>query len=234
VQLKNVLGLDQRASYSQYGEDAILFAHFWAAEWSADSKRRPQLRRKGFYVDIGAYAPTQNSNTYLFYKSGWRGINVDPTPGVMDTFRKVRPRDTNLQLAVSEERGPLEFFSWGSPSVFNTLSAEVAAARSKELGAPERITVPGVTLADVLEEHLPSGQQIDFLSVDVEGMDLAVLRSNDWSRFRPGLLLAESYAHTLDQLTNDPLHKFMIQQEYQLHAWAPPTLIYRSQDVAVG
>ena len=231
VRVKKLLGLDRRTSYSQYGEDAILFSYFWEKEWTPQLVSPPRLRRTGFYVDVGAYAPVQNSNTNLFYESGWSGINVDPTPGVIDTFTRTRPRDLNLQLAVAEEHGELEFFSWGSPCVYNTLSAEVAAERSATLGPPTRIHVPCVTLADLLEQHLPPGTAIDFLSVDVEGMDLAVLRGNDWDRFRPEVVLAESYVYDLQTLLADPLHAFVTAQGYELFAWAPPSLMYRSRAV---
>jgi len=232
ARLKNFLQLDKRESYSQFGEDAVLFAYFWDKEWTPETVGKPKLKRNGFYVDIGAYAPTQLSNTHLFYRSGWRGINVDPTPGVMDSFSKVRARDINLQLAIGEQNGDLEFFSWGSPSVFNTLSAEVAAERSQELGLPEKIQVPCVTLSELLAEHLPDGQEIDFLTVDVEGMDLAVLKSNDWERFRPEMLLVESYVYELESIADDPIHRFAVEHDYQLHAWVPPTLVYRSRTIS--
>lgn len=229
ARVKNVLQLDRRESFSQYGEDAVLFAYFCEKEWTPQTVGRARVRRKGFYVDIGAYAPTQLSNTHLFYRSGWRGINVDPTPGVMDGFEKVRSRDINLQLAIGGEVGELEFFSWGSPCVFNTLSADVAAERTPELGPPTKILVPCLTLSQLLSTYLPAGQGIDFLSVDVEGMDLSVLQSNDWDMFRPEILLVESYVYDLESIADDPIHRFALDHDYQLHAWVPPTLIYKSR-----
>ena len=78
-------------SYSQEGEDVILQYIFRDQE-------------TGFYVDIGAHHPKRFSNTFGLYKMGWLGINVDPLPGCMDAFRKQRPRDINLEVAVSDRK----------------------------------------------------------------------------------------------------------------------------------
>jgi FkbM family methyltransferase len=234
ARLKSVLQLDRRESYSQYGEDAVLFAYFWGKESSPHKVGRPKLRHQGFYVDIGAYAPTYISNTYLFYRAGWHGINIDATPGVMDAFHKVRPRDINLELAIGTEKGKLEFFSWGAPCVFNTLSAEIAAQRSDKLGPPQTVRVTSLPLADVLARHMPPTRKIDFLSVDVEGMDLSVLQSNDWQKFRPELVLVESYVYELKALGTDPIHQFALNHNYRLYAWTPPTLIYRDVDASAS
>jgi hypothetical protein len=69
-------------SFSQEGEDMVLRKEF-------------QDKLNGFYIDIGAYHPQKYSNTCYFYCKGWRGINVDPTPGSMDVFKKERPNDIN-------------------------------------------------------------------------------------------------------------------------------------------
>ena len=78
---------ERQASYSQEGEDRIL-------------QRLFENQTPGFYVDIGAHHPRRFSNTYIFYKQGWRGINVDATPGSMFLFRVFRKRDINLEIAV--------------------------------------------------------------------------------------------------------------------------------------
>src|SRR5579872_3262677 len=84
-------------SYSQFGEDMILKSIF-------------RDKTKGFYVDVGAYHPHFISNTHYFYKRGWQGINIDPSPNCMELFRKWRKRDTNLELAVSDIREEKTFF----------------------------------------------------------------------------------------------------------------------------
>src|SRR5687767_14463398 len=80
-------------SFSSAGEDMIL-RHIISSD-----------KRDGFYVDVEAYHPTHQSNTYFFYLYGWRGINIEARPGSRKLFDKVRPRDINLEMGVSAERG---------------------------------------------------------------------------------------------------------------------------------
>ncbi len=72
------------------------------------------LPDNGFYVDIGAYSPTECSNTHAFYNHGWNGINIDATPGVMGSFDLLRKRDINLNIAIGSESKELTFYSWGA------------------------------------------------------------------------------------------------------------------------
>lgn len=168
------------SAYAQQGEDQILRTLL---------QYRPD---PGFYVDVGAHHPWHFSNTYAFYRRGWRGINVDATPGSMRAFEKARPRDVNVECAVASERRLLVFREFDNPEM-NGLCDESTDLRGaprtgREVRRTEMVTR---TLADVLDAHLPPGQHVDFLSVDVEGFDLDVLRSNDWDRYRPSVVVAE-------------------------------------------
>ena len=74
--------------YSQNGEDLIL-------------NRFLENKEKGFFIDVGAHHPIRFSNTYLFYKKGWSGINIDAMPGSMTKFNKIRPKDINIAHRLS-------------------------------------------------------------------------------------------------------------------------------------
>lgn len=210
-------GSSKRTSYSQFGEDAIVQSLF------AD---RLRSGKPGFYVDIGAFAPKTFSNTYALYKRGWRGINIDPTPGSMRAFEVMRRRDINLELAISEQEGTLTFFQMGLRSVLNTLSPEVAARYEKETGLQARpIKVSCVRLEQALERYVPPGTAIDLLSVDVEGLDLAVLKSNDWRRYRPEVLIVEDHAFR-PMATATETYDYLTGLGYELRAWVAPTQIW--------
>jgi len=210
-------------TYSQCGEDRVLLTLL--------QRRAAGIGNDGFYVDVGAFSPKQFSNTYLFYKRGWRGINVDATPGSMRVFRQARPRDINVESAVSDEPGELTFFTWGTPTVINTLSPEHAAAEAQRIGKPPaQIRVQARTLRSILEENLPSGQAIDFMSVDVEAHDLNVLRSNDWTRYRPEFVLIELLKRDMHQVLHSEIQSFMLGQRYTLASWVYPNLIYERVD----
>jgi FkbM family methyltransferase len=224
--LKAVTGRDSIRSYSQFGEDAFLAAYFRAKTWVAG--KNSFLPRQGFYVDIGAYSPTECSNTYLFYRHGWRGINVEAQPGVIEGFRLIRSRDINLNVAAAQSKGELTFYSWGSPSVFNTADPELAKERARSLGKqPIEITVRSIPLREILDEYLPSDTKINFLSVDVEGLDLEVLKSNNWDKYRPELIVAEAYKSTLEKLKDSELYVYLRSQDYKCIAWIAPSVIFR-------
>jgi len=224
--LKDVLGRNTFKSYSQFGEDAYLNSYFRGKTWQEGKVML--LQRQGVYVDIGAYSPTECSNTHAFYRRGWRGINIDATPGVMDSFKYVRRRDINLNIAIGSGNNELVFYSWGSPSVYNTANAELARERANVLGKdPVEISVSCMTLDLILDRYLEKGTKIDFMSVDVEGLDLDVLKSNNWDKYRPEVIIAEVYNENPEQLFSSELVSYMRDQDYMIIAWLNPSVIFR-------
>ncbi len=196
-------GYRQR-SYSQHGEDLLLRALLGP-------------RTHGFYVDVGAHHPKFLSNSYYFYRRGWRGINIDPIPDVMGKFRRARKKDINLELALSEKRGTSTLYQF-SDSCRNTLCHETAEELKQDPNFvflnEQQISTD--TLAQVLDEHLPPDTQIDFLSIDAENWDLPILKGNDWSRFRPAVIIVEvNHFSLLDPEKND-VYQFLLQQGYHL------------------
>lgn len=88
---------------------------------------------KGFYVDVGAHHPFNLSNTALLHSEGWHGINIDATPGSMQEFRKHRPEDINLEIAIAPEHGDREFIQFrDNPGLNGFLSPESVVHRSGE------------------------------------------------------------------------------------------------------
>ena len=215
-------------SFSEHGEDRVL---------SALLQRRSQQHgeaavERGFYVDVGAFSPKQYSNTYSFYRAGWRGISIDATPGSMAVFDRARPRDINIECVVSDCADELTFYTFGNPTVVNTLSPVHAAQFERTLGvAPKTVAVRPRSLASLLDEHLPVDQEIDFMSVDAETHDLQVLQSNDWARYRPKLVIVEVLSSDHDDMRSSDVCAFMIAQGYAIVAWVYPNVIFeRMQD----
>jgi FkbM family methyltransferase len=210
--------LDKHAikSYSQEGEDMVL-------------RRLFEDRQTGFYVDVGAHHPKRFSNTYFFYKRGWSGINIDAMPGSMERFRKTRSRDINVETAVGSGDRELIYHIF-EDQAFNSLSSELASARDRSrVGCTvvARMTMQTVSLAQVLAEHLPGARRIDFMSVDVEGMDLEVLQSNDWSKYRPDVVLVEMLGSRLERLHEEPVAELLAAVGYELYAKCANTAFFR-------
>jgi FkbM family methyltransferase len=208
-------------TFSQFGEDALVMGYF-----RTKNTNRPggvfEVPAAGFYVDIGAHHPIFISNTWALYERGWRGINVEPTPGLFEALQAERPRDVNLQMAISGQDGEATFYSYGM-NVNNTLDA----GRVDEARLQDRLTVQTLRLSTLLDRYLPPDTKVDFLSVDVEGLDLEVLQSNDWRRYRPEIVVAEQHGGGIEEQIQTPLYRFMFQTGYRMIGWAPPSLVFR-------
>ena len=162
-------------SYAQNGEDVVLSRVF------AD-------REAGFYVDIGACHPVEDSVTCHFYNGGWSGVNVEPDRDLYGELAQARPRDTNLCVAIGRVRGRTKFHPTGTRG-HGTLDATLASVR--RAGRPAE-RVPTMLLSDVIDCHGPDGDVIDFLKVDVEGWETEVIASCDWTKHRPRVLVIEA------------------------------------------
>jgi FkbM family methyltransferase len=209
-----VMDIHAIKSYSQEGEDMILRRIF-------DGKQQ------GFYVDVGAHHPRRFSNTHSFYKAGWRGINIEPNPVAMQEFLSARTRDINLQYGVADSARASTYYLFDD-SALNTFDREIVDSRIA--GTPYKLTgtleVPVERLDTLLLKHLPRNQRIDFLSIDVEGLDLQVLYSNDWQLYRPRCVLVESRDTTIEDVIRGEIFRFMNSQGYELFAKTFNTLIF--------
>ncbi len=205
-------------SYSQEGEDMVLRGFF-----------EGQRNYKGFYVDVGAHHPFRFSNTMYFYRKGWHGINIEPTPTVMRLFRMFRRRDINLNLGISESRQQLTFYCFNEPAL-NGFSKEVSEERDQTNGYRiiDTLQVDTWPLAEVLDRYLPPGQQIDFLSVDAEGLDLAILRSNNWQQYKPRYILVED-AFDPEHPDDSETYRFLTGWGYTWVAKTGRTLFFKRQ-----
>jgi FkbM family methyltransferase len=177
-------------AFAQEGEDGII-------------RRLTEGQAHGFYVDIGAHHPTRFSNTMALYLRGWSGVNVDAMPGSMAPFRKLRPRDVNIECGVSATVGEMIFHVFDDAALNTFDERLVQPWVDKGYHLIRQVSVKTRPLADILDEHHPADRPIDLLSVDVEGLDAEVLASNDWSRHRPRMVCFERFHGGADHPTGD-------------------------------
>ena len=200
-------------SYSQEGEDMIL-------------KRLFGGQKFGFYVDVGAHHPKRFSNTYYFYKKGWSGINIDAMPGSMIAFDKFRPRDINIEKPISDKKQILTYYAINEPAL-NTFSKELAVEYEKEnYFIKFTRDIETTTLEDILDRNLPRNQDIDFLSVDVEGLDLMVLRSNNFEKYKPKIVLIEILGNSFSEIENNKIADYLRQYGYSIFAKTVNTVFF--------
>lgn len=205
-------------SWSQEGEDLILSRYF------------ENVKTNGFYVDVGAHHPLRFSNTYKFYKQGWHGINIDAMPGSMNLFDRLRSRDINLEKAVSDSKQMMTYYAFNEPAL-NGFSKELTEHRDGQANNKVifKKNIETSTLEEILDQYMPKDQHIDFLSVDVEGLDFAVLKSNNWVKYSPDLILIEIFGSTLDELLNNEVTIFLRQFGYTIYAKSVNTVIFKKR-----
>ncbi len=202
-------------SFSQEGEDRILHGIFAG-------------KATGFYVDVGAHHPYRFSNTWMFYQRGWSGINIDPAPGVMRDFHLWRPRDVNLEVGVAANPGEMTFHLF-EESAYSTFSPEMARERSAagQGGSMTEHRVKVQTLREILATHLPPATPIDFLSIDVEGLEMEVLEGMDWQHHAPRVILCEVLGNPdLESLGQNPVVNELRSHGYKAVASTRRTLIF--------
>ena len=207
---RKILGYDVATYYFAHaGEDAILQSLF---------SKKLARREKGFYVDVGAYHPVVSSNTYFFYINGWSGINIDPCPGSITDFKKVRPRDINLEIGISDKEETLPFYYIGERSSMNSFSKDFLQELGMYNHVVKEIPVNVMPLRKVLEKYSDGFTGVDILSIDVEGFDLQVIQSNDWEKYRPKVVVIELTSHDIDDLKENPTAKYLRNLGYEIVA----------------
>ena len=196
-----------RASFSQFGEDLYLVEQFPG-------------KSHGVYVEVGAFHPMQYSNSYLFYRGGWRGLAIEPQPHLADLYARCRPRDEVVRCAITDTEGETDLLLFDGQSGIDD-GHYMHDGQQSQL---PRIRVQTRRLTSVFAASpLLVRNPIDFLSVDCEGHDEVVLASNDWNRWRPLIVLCEAYTQGVE---ND-LEGAMVARGYRRIGKCGPTLVYR-------
>lgn len=202
-----------RISYAQEAEDLIV-------------ERLLGGEKDGFYVEVGCHHPFRFSNTFIFYRKGWKGVCIDPLPGTKLLFNRHRPRDICVETGVDVTSGLLTYYMFNEPAL-NTFDELLARQRDNHNGYRiiKKIDVPVDSLANILMtiDEMPI---IDILSVDVEGLDLQVLQSNDWVRFAPRIIIAECLSADLIFIQEDPVVRYLAELNYDVYAKTGNSIIF--------
>lgn len=199
----------QRPSYSQTGEDVIIDFIF------------SQLHiTKPSYIDIGAHHPFYLSNTALFYSKGCSGINIEPDPELFKQFTKYRKKDININCGIGADSGELMLNIMNVPAV-NTFSAKEAQRLEKEHGftITKQIKVPVLPVDAVINKYA-NGIFPDFLSLDVEGLDMEIIRSINFKQSAPTVICTEtiSYSDTGQGVKQTEIIDYLQKQGYMVYA----------------
>jgi len=212
-------------SYAQAGEDVIV----------AGILEQFNLTRTT-YLDVGAFLPIYSNNTYLFYQKGNRGVLVEPNIDLIPALKAKRPGDTVLNVGVGlTEQSAADYYCMSVPQ-WNTFSKDeaeqrVAASRGNvKIEGVVKIPLVSINRIMALAQHFPPGGP-HYLSIDIESLDLAVLKTIDFTRFRPKVICTETLVPTT--LRMDPeTTKFLASHGYEVRGMTCANTIYMDQSRA--
>lgn len=189
-------------SFAQQGEDLVIKQMFASLGIS-----------NATYLDVGAYDPVKDSNTYLFYALGSHGVLVEPNPAYAAKLRKARPRDVVLEEGIGINGETSADYYEFAEDEDNTFSKE-QADKVVRLGMPIKsvVKMPMASVDDVIAANFGGGAP-SLLSIDTEGLDLAILKTLDFHRFRPPVVCVETLEVGTSRAIED-IATYMRQQGY--------------------
>ncbi|MBL6987849.1 MAG: FkbM family methyltransferase [Methylobacter sp.] len=201
--------------YSQFGEDIVL----------KELLKKEKIKKyQGFFVDVGCYHPKKLSNTYMLYKAGWSGINIDMEADKISLFNMVRPRDWNVLSPISDKQEQVNVYRFGKFGVGSTINHKFAIDTGDTIYDTTELV--SKTLDQIIEESPYRGKQIDVLSIDVEGMDYKVLSSLNLEAYQPKIIIIESHYRSIEEILNTDIYHLLKAQGYILRSWIFYSLIF--------
>ena len=187
-----------RKSYSMDGEDVVISNYF-------------KNKEKGFYIDIGCYHPIHRNNTFLLFKKGWQGMNVDIHDFSIELFNYARPKDLNYNFAVSNKNEKVKMFFQKELSQLSTIDQN--QAKKAFQGTIKEKEIQAYTLNEILNFSKLNNKKIDLLDIDVEAVDLKVLQGLSFEKFKPELICIEIHEKNLKE---SQTFKFLKDYNYEL------------------
>lgn len=196
-----------------------------------------KTKKKGFYLDVGAQHPVSNNNTFLLFKKGWSGINIDLDKKNIDLFNIARPKDTNLNYAISDSEKEVDLFFYHDTSPINTLNEKVSNFQQAKVNKIKKIKTK--ILNNVLD-NLNFKNHIDYMNLDVEGHEIQVLKGFNINKYRPSVISVEYLDlnmkklefknNDVNNILNSDLYKYFIQNNYYFVNWLHGDLIFVHKD----
>jgi FkbM family methyltransferase len=203
-------------SYSQNGEDIIIKNLF--------NKLRIQYPT---YLDIGANHPIYVSNTYLLYVKGSKGVCIEPNPILYQKLKRTRSRDTCINAGVAfDEKREADFYLFPYKahglSTFSKQEADFWEQEGNEnvgtYSVEKVLKMKLVDINSIIENHF--APHPNFISIDVEGLDLQILKTLDFERFKPEVICVETlnYHQANKESKEQEIEKFLTDKGYFVYA----------------
>ena len=190
---------------------------FNSSQFGEDRKIIKLFKERGTYLDLGCFHPTRYNNTYLMYKSGWSGINIDLNPTSIELFNVARPKDLNLCAAVSDKKTTKNLYFHHHLSSLNTLSKNHTVLFKEIFGLKnlKKKKIKTQTLNKLLKKN--NVDKIDFFNIDIEGHELEVLKTIDFNYFKIKVICIEIISHEKNiNIREKKILQFLKKKQYKL------------------
>ena len=194
-------------------------------------------KNNGFYLDVGSQHPISNNNTYLLFKRGWSGINIDLDKKNIDLFNTARPNDINLNLAISSDVAEKKLYFYHDKSPINTLDNVVSDFQTATVKEIKRIKT---TTLNIALQNLEFNNKIDYMNLDVEGHEMDIFKAFDLSLYKPSIISVEFLDldmkclefknNDLQRIVNSDLYKHLLNNKYHFVNWLHGDLIFVHRD----
>mgnify|MGYP006091593163 FL=1 len=194
-------------------------------------------KNNGFYLDVGSQHPISNNNTYLLFKRGWSGINIDLDKKNIDLFNTARPNNINLNLAISSDVAEKKLYFYHDKSPINTLNKVVSDFQTASVKEIKRIKT---TTLDIALQNLKFNNKIDYMNLDVEGHEMDIFKAFNLSLYKPSVISVEFLDldmkflefknNNLQRIVNSDLYKHLLNNNYHFVNWLHGDLIFVHRD----
>ena len=179
---------------------------------------------KGIYIDVGCQHPIKNSNTYLLFKKGWEGINVDLDKDNIELFKRSRSNDNNFNKALSDNVKEMDLYFYHKKSPINTIDKKTSEFQKAKVSSIKKIKTD--TLNNIILNTKYKDQNFDLLSIDVEGHELEVLKGFDLNKFSPKVIVVEYLDLNvpkleiknlnIEHIINTKIYRYLVSKNYIL------------------
>jgi FkbM family methyltransferase len=202
---------------SQFGEEKFVLGFF-------------NKKYKGKFVDIGCFHPTRHNNTFEMYKLGWKGINIDLNFLTIELFNYFRTKDININAAISDSEIVKKLYFVDELNTQNTLEKNHLTFLKNHHNVSEN----EISLREIKTKRLDKildnyeFYDIDFMNIDVEGHELNILDSINFTKYKIKFICIEMIEHNdLAKLNNEKINILMKKNNFFLEKKIGFNYIYK-------
>ena len=191
--------------------------------------------KDGIYLDIGCNHPIKYNNTYLLFKKGWKGINVDLDSDSIKQFNLMRRNDHNVnELITSKDNEEKDLYFYHRRSAINTISKDLAEKRQTK---PINIKkLKGLSINTIIEESPFKNKKINLLSIDIENYEYEALKEFNFNKYNIDVIVSEVTDldsstlelrnNSLEKITESKIYNLLTRNNYKLINWVNSDLVF--------